>query len=328
MTFANPYYLWFLLPLAAVFGWLAHRELSGTSSDKTFLSGPMLERLRSGGGRRNRLLKLALRGLGMGLLCLSLAGPQWGTETVPVEHNAADVVFAVDCSRSMMATDVKPSRMELARKELGRLMGDLEGNRLGLVGFAGSAYILSPLTLDVNATKLFLEQLHQNAIPIQGTSLAEALRMSLALLPEGDHAQDIVLLTDGEDHDGEAMVLARQAAERGVKIHTIGLGSAEGTTIPDPQEGTVKDQLGKEVVSRLDERTLKQIAEITGGTYRHVDATTGDLSSLASTITGEDGKTLLLGSREKPILRFQWLLGLGLFLLMMAEWTKREEIRS
>lgn len=329
MTFANPGFLLLLIPLAIIMGYVFWSEIRTKSLEREFLSSLMLERLRTGGGRRSRLRKLALRGLGLACFCVTLAGPQWGTEKVPVEHELSDVVFAVDCSRSMLAEDVKPNRMTLARKELRRLMSELEGNRLGLVGFAGSAYILSPLTLDVSATQTFLEQLNQNAIPVQGTSLSEAIKVSLVLLREkGEHSRAIVLLTDGEDQDNQALEWAKVAADEGVGVFTIGIGSTSGAKIPDPEEGTVKNRQGQEVLSKLDEETLKKIAEMTGGTYTHVDEKSPDLGELASQILGMKGQRVVFEGRDKPVLRYQWTLLLGIFLLGAAELQGRKEVKQ
>ncbi|NDD28821.1 MAG: VWA domain-containing protein [Proteobacteria bacterium] len=323
MHFADPHQLWWLAAVLAlaVFAW--HREGVRARVIASFAQAPMLARLAADYSRRRALLKTSLVIVSLALLALAAAGPQWGSRMVTVERQGVDVVFAVDCSSSMNAKDVKPSRLELARQQLGQLAHQLEGNRLGLVGFAGSAFPFCPLTLDVSATRLFLEQLDPQALPIPGTSLGDALRASLQTFPKGDpNKKVIVLLTDGEDHHSDPIGVAKEAAKAGVTVHTVGIGNPNGEPIPEQQaDGRVdfvRDASGKVVMSRLDESTLRDIAKLTGGTYVHVDGSSADaLSPIFSAVSGAEKHLLEETMHRRYVDRYQWFVLVALVLIAL-----------
>lgn len=220
---------------------------------------------------------------GLVLLSIAAAQPQCGTHTVLAKRFGMDVVIALDASSSMLARDVKPSRIERAKLELGGLIDRLGGDRVGIVAFAGSAFIQCPLTNDAAAAKLFLRAIDPGAIPQQGTALAEALDVSGRLLEGGDRGaagRAIVLITDGEDHEGAAIEKAKALAQEGVRVFTVGIGSVSGEPIPlvdknDKIVGYKKDHQGNTVMTRLNERILEEIAEAANG--RYVYSAAGDL---------------------------------------------------
>ena len=210
--------------------------------------------------------------LGLLLLPVSLSQLQCGAGTELAAKVGLDVVVALDLSRSMQARDVPPSRLERAQLELGDLISSLEGDRFGLVVFAGTAFVQCPLTSDYAAARLFLRAADPAAMPHQGTDLAGALRTAGELLgaQEGGRSRVIVLLTDGEDHSGEALKEAKLLAREGVQVFAVGIGSPGGEPIPELDErgnfrGYLKDASGQTVLSRLDVPGLKAIAEATGG---------------------------------------------------------------
>jgi len=326
VNFAQPQQLAWLLALVALAVFLWTRERSKGGLVAQFLAHPMLARLASGYNPRRAYLILTLQLLGLGFLVVALAGPQWGSEVIKVEKEGLDVLYAVDCSRSMLADDPSPSRMAVAQRELGELMKKLQGNRQGLVGFAGAAFIFCPLTLDSGATQLFLEQLNENAIPTQGTSLGEAIRVGLTVFPKDNKKSSkvMILLTDGEDHKSDPIGAARQAAQMGVTIYTVGIGSPEGKEIPERLPdgsigGVIHDQNGKPVVSKLGEQTLKEIAQLTGGKYLHIGSDSDSLQPIVSSVLAGERKKLESEMRLRYQARFQLFLAAGLSLLALSQ---------
>lgn len=186
-----------------------------------------------------------------------------------VSRKGIDLVIALDVSKSMLATDLAPNRLERAKQFIGKLMSKMPDDRIGLVVFAGNAYLQMPLTTDHGAAQLFVSAANPDAIPQQGTVISDALRMSAnAFLAAERRFKAVVLISDGEDHDEEAIKTAKELSEQGMMINTIGIGSPEGSYIPDPATGqNKKDPGGNDVISKLNETELKEIAANTNGVY-------------------------------------------------------------
>lgn len=321
MSFARPEQLLWLVALALLSVFLLARERRRVHLLGRFVDEPMLARLAQGYNQRRAYLVLALELAGLALLVAALAGPQWGSEMVKIERTGLDVVFVVDCSHSMQARDYAPTRMEAAKRELSALMHRLKGNRMGLVGFAGQAYVFCPLTLDLGATQLFLQQLDDNAVPIPGTAIGDGIRRAMDLLgqEQRDDSRVIILLTDGEDHHSEPAQAAQEAARRGITIYTVGIGSPQGSRLPERggQSGYLHDDKGEMVLSRLDEKTLKEIAQTTGGSYQRAEGP-DPLASIVESIQRKERKKLESRLQLHYEERFQIFLGLGLVLLAGA----------
>lgn len=254
--------------------------------DQEFVSPAMREYLIRDGSVRTRLHPYAslffwLTAL---LVALALTRPQWGLLEQTVQQKGLDIVIAVDLSASMRANDLRPSRIENAQRELAFLAEELQGNRIGLVGFAGSAFLFCPLTLDTDAVELFLDEMTIEAVPVPGTALGDAIEVATETFKMGDPndqagSKVILLLTDGEDHESAPLEAAKKAAEAGIIIDTIGLGTPDGTTIPDAYGGVVRDERGEPVTSKLDGSVLKEMAELTGGMFLRIDSESDGLDS-------------------------------------------------
>lgn len=220
---------------------------------------------------------------GLLLLGLALLQPQLGSRDQKVQRKGIDLVVAIDASRSMLARDVLPSRLERARLELSQLVDRLHGDRVGIVVFAGQAFVQCPLTSDYGAAKLFLRAIDPDAMPAQGTSVAEALQTAGRMLRAADRGAKtkvVLLLTDGEDHEGDVDAAAEALAKDGVRVYALGVGSDEGTPVPlldgdGNVRGYLRDRRGNPVVSKLDEKQLRRIADATSGKY--VAARGGDI---------------------------------------------------
>ena len=271
---------------------------------------------------RARLAKRLLTLAAVALLVVALARPQFGTRVETVRNEGQDVMIALDVSRSMMAEDVAPNRLGRARLEIMRIIQRLDGDRIGLVAFAGNAFVQSPLTVDYGAAALFLNAMDPGLIPVQGTNLGEALTVALDAFEEGTRDYRVlVVVTDGEDHEGEIAQALERAVDEGVRIHTVGIGSLEGVPIPEfndsgVRSGFIRDEEGNVVTTRLDEATLTRVAESTGGRYFPALATGANLDPLIEEITGGEGRELEAREVTQFEEQFQIFLGLALALLV------------
>jgi Ca-activated chloride channel homolog len=280
VLFRSPTLLWGLaaVPVLAVLIFLSLRRRDARL--RAFGDEKLLPRLAPDVDRRRRTLRAALRLTGFALLAVAVAGPKWGFHWEEVHREGIDLIVAIDTSRSMLATDVKPDRLERAKLAVLDMVKLLEGDRIGLVAFAGTAFLECPLTLDYAAFERSLRSLQVGIIPRGGTALGRAIAVSLDGFEarQGKH-EALVLITDGEDHEGNVEEAAQAAADHGVRIYTVGIGTAEGELIPLTQEGArafVKDREGQVVKSRLNEDTLRQIAMKSNGAYvRGVGAALG-----------------------------------------------------
>lgn len=320
----SPHSLWllWLVPLLLVFFIYSFR--TRTRLLQRFAAPEMLRRLTAGVSRGRQYFKAALVLLGVLACVLALAEPRYGFTWEEVKRQGVDIVVALDVSDSMLVEDAgsggKLSRLERARREITDLLRLLEGDRIGLVAFAGTAFVECPLTLDYGAAELFLGAIDTDLIPVKGTDLAGAIRTSLAAFEGASNSsQAIILITDGEDHSGEALKAAEEAKVQGVRIFTIGIGRDEGAPIPDDNGGFRRDRRGEIVLSKLDEPTLQKIALETGGSY--VRSVTGDVDleqiytqGIKATLQDQE-----LGSkrRQRWEERFQWALAVALVALML-----------
>ncbi len=299
MRFAAEHNQWLLLlvPLAAWFAAWAHtrrrRDL------ERLAHAAVAPRLIRSVSRTRQHVKSALLVAGLGLLALALTGPRFGVRLEMAQRRGVDVVLLLDLSRSMLTEDVRPNRLERARQAMGKLLDDLQGDRVALVVFAANAYVQCPLTLDTAALRLLLGAVDVNAIPSQGTSLARALELAGGVFdPEDRNDKVAVLFSDGEAHTGSAADAAGQLADRGVRLFCIGVGSPEGDLIPlgSEEDGSRldyhKDRDGNYVKSRLEEAALREIAAAGEGAYWRNSLTGRELEDVADRISGLQQKEL------------------------------------
>jgi Ca-activated chloride channel family protein len=267
----------------------------------------------------------------LALLAVALARPQFGTRVETVRSVGQDIVVAVDLSTSMLAEDVSPNRLERARLAILRLIGNLDGDRIALVAFAGSAFVQSPLTVDYSAAGMFLNAMHPDLMPVQGTDLGAALRVSLDALEGAREARVIVLVTDGEHLEGDFEAELERAVDAGVQVHVVGIGSPAGVPIPQYDEtgerlGFLRDEEGAVVTTRLDEETLASVAERTGARYVRADggAAFDDLVDQIANVDGEavDARQVTLFEEQ-----FQIFLAIALAILWV-EWLIPDRRRN
>ena len=308
-----------LVPLLVALYWYASRRRRALLD--RFGEHHLVRRLRPAVSVTARRWKAALVLAAVALLAFALARPQFGTRVETVQRQGQDLVVALDVSRSMYAEDVVPNRLERAKIEVGRIIQRLDGDRIGLVAFAGDAFVQSPLTADYGAAMMFLSAMDPESMSTQGTDLAKAIAVSIEALEETPPENRIVVVvTDGEDHEGglaEALVAANEAE---VTIHTVGVGSLEGVPLPDAGGSGGggrfrRDDAGNVITTRLNETALQDIALQTGGEYHRIGQGAGGLGRLLERIEGGGRE---VESREVTEYEEQYQIFLGAALLFLA----------
>ena len=315
MQFAQPIWLFAGLVACVALVWQYRRFDRGQRiALAQFVSARLLPKLTSSVSASRKLVKRILLTLGVAFVFIALARPQAGFEFQETHRKGLELLFAVDTSKSMLAQDVKPDRLTRAKLAVTDLVAKLNGDGVGLIAFAGSSFLQCPVTLDYDAFRESLDALDVNVIPKGGTDIAAAIHEAEAVFKTRTAADKIlILITDGEDLGGEAISAAQAAAKNGVKIFTVGVGSTTGELVPVPSEngGTdfAKDENGKPVKSRLDETTLKKIAESTGGIYQPLGAQGEGLTNIYEhDLTGFKRQDLKAREAKVPLEKFHWAL--------------------
>jgi len=318
MKFGAPeeLFLLLLIPVLAVLMWngnrLARKRLH------TLLSPELLPRLVDSPIKWLRLVRQGCVLLASAFFVLALARPQWGATQETVAFRGRDVLIAIDTSRTMLATDVSPSRLGRAKLVAEDLIAALPDERVGSIAFAGEAEVQAPLTVDHETVIDAINHLDTNTIARGGTDIAAAIRAAeLALGQKSKTLRALVLLTDGEELDEDGLEAARKAAQSGIRIFTIGIGSPNGSQVTLPNGQVLRDRDGEVVTSKLDESRLKSIAESTGGFYVRLTSTTATQAITQSLVRLGDAN-LTNRSLTKPIERYQWPLAIGLLCLFTA----------
>jgi len=323
MKYENINYLW-LLPIVILMAvayivFYKNRQ----NAIKRFVQAELMDSIVASVSKRKQKIKAGFVITALLFIIFSLVQPKWGYHWEDVERRGIDIVVAVDTSRSMLADDIKPDRLRAAKREINDLINIIDGDRVGLVAFAGTAFLQCPLTLDYGAFNLFLDDINTNLIPVGGTSFGEAIKKSMsAFSAKLKKHKAIVLITDGEDHQGNAMEMAKAAKEQGIVIYTVGVGKKEGAYIKlkdgRGNETLLKDKEGAVVKSHLDEVLLNKIALETGGAYTPAYGTQWGLANIYTNIIGNMEEKQLGGRKIKLYEnRFQIPLFIALILITL-----------
>ena len=263
-------------------------------------------------------LKVSLLALAWFFFVIGLARPQLGARLREHESQGVEVMIALDVSNSMLAEDYSPNRLERSKLAISRLVDKLQGDRIGLVLFAGESFVQLPITADYVSAKLFLKSINTESVPIQGTDLASAMMASArSFSTQSERSRAIILITDGEDHEGDALEAAKTIAEQGIRIYCIGVGSPQGKPIPLKGGGLMKDKNGDIVVSRLDEDILQEIAGIGGGKYVRAGNTEFGLNPIIEdirTIDKEQFNTVVFEDFDE---QYMYFFAIALFFLIL-----------
>jgi len=283
----------------------------------------LLEQLSLSTNKWHQLLKASFLIMATGYIVIALLRPQMGTRLEEVKREGQDIIIALDVSASMLAEDIAPNRLEKAKHEVMKIIDRLEGDRIGLVAFAGAAFVQCPLTLDYGACKIFLDIMDTKLIPRQGTAIGEAIKTAISAFNEKERKHKVlILITDGEDHESEPLKWAESAKLEGIVIYTVGIGSREGVPIPQINEnrkqvGFKRDKDEQIVISKLDEVTLEKIALETKGKYYRATPGESELDKIYNAISQMDKKEIASFQFTQFEDQFQIFLFLALYLIVI-----------
>jgi Ca-activated chloride channel family protein len=282
----------------------------------------IIRRLLPGLSDSRLVVKFILLMTGYLFLIIGISNPQIGSKLIEGERKGIDIMIALDVSNSMLAEDIKPNRIEMSKQAISRLIDELETDRLGIVVFAAGAYIQLPITTDYAAAKMFLTSINTKIVPTQGTAVGQAIELAVGSFDEATHSRAIIVITDGENHEDDALKAAKEAAGKGIKVYTIGMGLPDGAPIPEFNQynrmiGYKKDSQGSTVVSKLNEPLLQQIAAAGEGTYVRANNTQAGVKTIydeISKLEKTEFETRMFSDYED---RFQYFIAVSLILIII-----------
>ncbi len=320
--FENELYLWglLLIPILILLYFLAMRWRQHAL--QKFGEWNIVQKLVPDFSNNKQRVKFILYLSALAFVILGLANPQIGSKLEKVKRQGVDVMIAIDVSKSMLAEDLKPNRLEVAKRIVSKLIDRLGSDRVGLIVFAGNAYLQMPLTIDYAAAKIFLKTVNTNIVPTQGTSISQAIALAQESFDqEQKKFKAMVLITDGENHEPGAITAAEEGTDNGIIIHTLGIGSEEGAPIPEFSRGKrigyKKDKNQVVINSKLEEDMLVEISEITDGKYFRVKGAPGETARIISELENMEKKDFEDRVFTDYEDQFQYFLGIAILLLLI-----------
>lgn len=319
--FGNIEYLWGLLiiPLLAMF--FVWSRISRRRALKKFGQQEILGQLMPYSSGNRPVVKFIILMLALAFFIVGIARPQFGSKLKTEKREGVELMIALDVSNSMMAEDIQPNRLERAKRAISRLIDRLKDDKIGLIVFAGDAYTQLPITSDYNSAKLFLNSVNTQIVPKQGTAIGAAIDLARkSFTPNGEANKAIVIITDGENHEDDALASAKVALDEGAIVHTIGMGLPSGSPIPVLRNGQtdyLKDRDGNVVVTKLNEQMLEQIAAAGGGIYVRANNAQVGLSALFDEINAMEKQEMETRTYSEYDDQFQYFFAVGLFLLLL-----------
>jgi len=306
------------------------------SAQKKFANLALLKRLSPNQSLFKSVLKLIVLCAAFLFLVLALVNPKIGTKLETVRSQGVDIVFAVDVSKSMLAEDIAPNRIEKSKQLVTQIINSLGSDRVGIIAYAGKAFPQLPITTDYAASKMFLQNMNTDMMTSQGTAIREAIELAKTYYDDEEQTNRIlVIISDGEDHEGDAAEIAEEANDQGIRIFTIGVGNESGGPIPIKRNGVIlnykKDRNGETVITKLNEDTLREIAQEANGVYINGSSTSEVVDTIKDLLDKMDKKEF----ESKQIAdfkdQFQWFLGFGILFLFIdifllerkTEWLKK-----
>ncbi|ALO16492.1 cobaltochelatase subunit [Salinivirga cyanobacteriivorans] len=309
--------LW-IIPVLVLLFWIMRRK--GRKQLERFASSKMIARMAPMRSRSKPWWKYILLMLALAAIILAIARPRFGTRMKEVQREGKELVVALDVSRSMLATDIQPSRLERAKRAIVKLLDRLDHDRISLIVFAGEAYTQLPLTTDYPAAKMFISSVQTEMIPQQGTAIGAAIGHGINSFSPGEEKNKaLIIITDGENHEGNAIENAQMAAEKGIKVYTIGMGLPEGGPIPVRGKNNEfhRDNSGNVVITKLNEGMLQQIAAAGEGSYIRANNIRSGLNSLFDEIDQLEKAQMKSKVYAEYDEQFQFAAWIALFFLVL-----------
>ncbi len=314
--------LWLILLIIVFVGIYIFNRLIQKKQLNQFESETAIKNLLPNLSKNRSILRFVLWAVGFCLIILSAANLQFGDKKEEVKRAGIDLMLCLDVSKSMLAEDLKPNRLTRAKLAINKIINSLGSDRIGVIVFAGDAFLQLPLTNDHSAAELFIQSINTGIIPVPGTNIASALELAKKSFPESSPTNKaIVVITDGEEHDGKALEIAESLENIKIKVFTIGLGSAKGSTIPDFKNGrrigVKKDRNGSTVITRLNEPSLVALADAGGGTYVRGSNQSLGLQTMLSKISEIEKTEYDAKEYTSYSSRYQWFLSFGILFILL-----------
>lgn len=316
--------IWFwvlgIIPLIWLF-FLAFQFWKYKAQNK-FADAILLKKLSPNKSIFKSVLKMVVLSLAFVCLTIALVNPKIGTKLETVKREGVDIVFALDVSKSMLAEDIAPNRLEKSKQLVTQIINNLASDRVGIIAYAGKAFPQLPITTDYASAKMFLQSMNTDMLSSQGTAINEAIKLAKTYFDDEEQTNRVlIIISDGEDHSEEAVAVAEEASEEGIRIFTIGVGDLKGGPIPEKRNGIIlnykKDNQGETVITRLNEETLKNIANEANGAYINGKNTSDVVENIREILNGMD-KTEFESKQFADFKnQFQWFLALGIFFLLV-----------
>ncbi|WP_027394329.1 vWA domain-containing protein [Aquimarina latercula] len=329
-------YFWLLLVIPIVIVLFLGVLIWKKTAQKKFADKELLKRLSPNQSIFKSILKIVVISLAFACFIIALVNPKVGTKLETVKREGVDVVFAIDVSKSMLAEDIAPNRIEKTKQLVTQIINNLASDRVGIIAYAASAFPQLPITTDYGSAKMFLQSMNTDMLSSQGTAINEAIELAKTYYDDEEQTNRVLfIISDGEDHEGNVASIAEEAAKEGIKIYTIGVGTTKGGPIPIKRNGIVqsykKNSQGETVITKLNTTILQEIANEANGTYIDGSSTNAVVENVTELLQGMDKKEFEAKQFADFKDQFQWFLGAGLLLLFLdifllerkTSWVKR-----
>ncbi|WP_100613859.1 vWA domain-containing protein [Confluentibacter citreus] len=291
-------------------------------TQKKFADKQLLNRLSPNKSVFKSILKISVLCLAFACLAMALVNPKIGTKLETIKREGVDIVFAIDVSKSMLAEDIAPNRLDKSKQLVTQIINNLASDRIGIIAYAAKAFPQLPITTDYAAAKMFLNNMNTDMMSSQGTAINEAIKLSQTYFDDDEQTNKVlIIISDGEDHSEEAVAMAEAASEEGIRIFTIGVGDVKGGPIPEKKNGIIlnykKDNDGQTVITKLNEETLQDIADVANGAYINGKNTSDVVKNIGDILNQMDKTEFETKQYADFKSQFQWFLGFGIFFLLL-----------
>ena len=315
-------WFWLLLIIPVIVVLFLVLQIWKRHVQKKFANNRLLKKLSPNRSAFKPILKLLVLCLAFTCLTIAMVNPKIGTKLETIKRQGVDIVFAVDVSKSMLAEDIAPNRLEKSKQLVTQIINNLASDRIGIIAYAGKAFPQLPITTDYASAKMFLQSMNTDMLSSQGTAIDEAIQLAKTYYDDEEQTNRVlIIISDGEDHSNIASSVAEEASEEGIKIFTIGVGEAKGAPIPIKRNGIVlnykKDNQGETVITKLNEETLIDIAKEANGQYINGNNTAEVVETIRDILNNMDKKEFEAKQFAEYKDQFQWFLGFGIFFLLI-----------